>query len=286
MKPNENREEEILDEETFEEEETPAEGEEEEQDSPEEEETEEETEEEDEEESSEDTEEEKDEEEEDKDEEEEEPEKFKGKTREDVIKAYKNLESTIGTRALKEAQKLMQGAGLPVKKKDGTVPDKKELDEFEEELKKMDFTKMKPSEFARWMNNRIQVQATRIAQGIYERSTQIKQSVSREIQEAQKSHPHLKENKDYQDVVMSMIEASAARGKVLTLKEACQKADKAMGIKPQEKKPQEGEQKKKPKTAVEKPEGGDGGAQKSDEDKVKEGLLNAGSSSPLGGLGV
>lgn len=287
MKPNENREEEIIPKEGEEELDNSAEGEEEEDNSPEEEE----------EEGAEEGEEEEESEEGEEGEEGEfvMPEKFKGKSAEEIAKAYANLEQNVDARALKKAQDLLQkGGGL--RKKDGTKPTKKELDDFEEELKKVDFTKMKPDEFARWMNQRIMVQATRIAQGIFERSTALKQSVSKEIAEATKVHPHLKDNENYREVVISMIEAAAGRGETLTLKQACAKADKAMGIKPGAPKPkdkeegEEGEEeeqpKKKPKTGVEKPEGGGGSKEKTDEERVKEGLLSGGSSSGLGGLGV
>lgn len=295
-KPNENREEEILDEEeTLDEEELDdsAEGEEDEEDSPEEEEEESEDEEEDGEESDDEDEDAGDEDDDDEDGEFKMPEKFKGKSAEEIAKAYANLEKNVDARALKKAQDLLQkGGGL--KKKDGTKPTKQELDDFEEELKKMDFTKMKPAEFARWMNQRIMVQATKVAQGIFERSTQLKQSVSREIAEATKAHPHLKENENYREIVISMIEAAAGRGETMTLREACKKADKAMGIKPGAPKKKEGDDddggegkpKKKPKTGVEKPEGGAGGKEKTDEERVKEGLLSGGSSAGLGGLGV
>jgi hypothetical protein len=288
MKPNENREEEIIPKEGEEELDNSAEGEEEEENSPEEEEENEEGEEEEEEGS--------DEGEEGEDGEFTMPDKFKGKSAEEIAKAYANLERKVDATALKKAQDLLQkGGGL--RKKDGSKPTKKELDDFEEELKKVDFTKMKPDEFARWMNQRIMVQATRIAQGIFERSTALKQSVSKEITEATKVHPHLKDNESYREIVISMIEAAAGRGETLTLKEACKKADKAMNIKPGDKpKPkEEGEEeeegdeekpKKKPKTGVEKPEGGAGDKEKTDEEKVKEGLLSGGSSSGLGGLGV
>ena len=285
MKPNENREEEILDEEEIEEEEldNSAEGEEEESESEPEDEEEKEEGEEDEEEKSEDEDEEEGEED---DEEFVMPSKFKGKSAEEIAKAYANLEKNVDARALKKAQDLLQkGGGL--RKKDGTKPTKEELNDFEEELKKMDFSKMKPDEFARWMNQRIMVQATRVAQGIFERSTALKQSVSKEIAEATKVHPHLKDNESYREIVMSMIEAAAGRGETMTLREACKKADKAMNIKPGEKKEEEGEEKKKkPKTGVEKPEGAGGGKDKTEEERVREGLLHGGNSSGLGGLGV
>lgn len=210
------------------------------------------------------------------------PKKFEGKSAEEIAKAYQNLEGMVNQKALEMAQDFLTKKGIKAKKEDGKEG---EDDEFDLGLTDEEIAKMSPKEFARHLNRKITEKATEIAKNAIERSNETKTNVSREIKEATKSHPHLKENKEYRGIVLDIIEAANAKGKVVTLKEACEKADKAMGIKPGEKKPAEVE-KKKLKTTVEKQDGSDGKAVKSDEDRIKEGMMNAGSGGFLGGLGV
>jgi len=213
------------------------------------------------------------------------PDKFKGKSAEEIAKAYQNLEGMVGQKAQELAQSILTKKGIKVKKEDGG-----DADEFDIGLTDEQIAKMSPKEFARHLNQKITEKATDIAKNAIERSNEVKTNVSREIKEATKAHPHLKDNKGYREIVLSIIEAANAKGKVVTLKEACEKADKAMNIKPGDRKEDEnedGEKKKKPKTAVEKQDGSDGGKMKTDEDRVKEGMMNAGNSgSFLGGLGI
>lgn len=212
------------------------------------------------------------------------PEKFKGKSAEEIAKAYQNLEGMVATKALEMAQQFLTKKGIKAKEED-----KGDDDEFDLGLTDEEIAKMSPKDFARHLNRKITEKATEIMNNAMERSTEVKKNVSREIREATKAHPHLKENKEYREIVLSLIEAANAKGKVITLKEACAKADKAMNIKPGEKKEEKKpEEKKKNRTAVEKQDGGDGGKMKTDEDRVKEGILGAGnnSSTVLGGLGV
>lgn len=207
--------------------------------------------------------------------------KFKGKTPEDLIKMYKNLEGRIDREAIRKAQELLAKSGGKKPEGDG----KKEND-LADEIEKMDFSKMDPKEFARWILTQVDARSVKKAQEIYEQNTKVKSTVQREIKEASKAHPHLKENPEYRDVVISLIEASAVKGETLTLKEACEKADKAMGIKPGEKKVEKLVEKKKVKTGVEKPTGTDSDKNDDEESLLKKGLLGGKSSSPLGGLGI
>lgn len=216
------------------------------------------------------------------------PDKFKGKSAEEIAKAYQNLEGMIGEKALEMAQAFLTKKGIKAKPEDGKKKEGDDDEDFDIGLTDEEIAKMSPKEFARHLNRKITEKATEIARNAIERSNEVKTNVSREIKEATKAHPHLKENKEYREIVLSIIEAANAKGKIVTLKEACEKADKAMGIKPGEKKADDagdGEKKKKPRTAVEKQDGGDGGKVKSDEDRVKEGMLGAGQSTGfLGGL--
>lgn len=219
--------------------------------------------------------------------------KFKGKSAEDVIKMYKELEGSLPKRVAKEALKKAQEL---LNKANGERPEGKGKTEKEiaDELAKLDFKKMKPDEFARWVLTQIDARAVKKAQEIYDQSSATKATVTREIREATKEHPHLKENQEYREIVISLIEAAAAKGKTLTLKEACQKADKAMGIKPGDKKEnkddkngEKKEEKKKKKPGVESPSGTDAEENDDEEDAIKKGILSGGkSTSVLGGLGI
>lgn len=217
------------------------------------------------------------------------PDKFKGKSAEEIAEAYKNLEGMIGDKALEMAQNFLAKKGIKAKPEDGEKKEGEDDEDFDIGLSDEEIAKMSPKEFARHLNRKITEKATEIARNAIERSNEVKTNVSREIKDATKAHPHLKENKEYREIVLSIIEAANAKGKIVTLKEACEKADKAMNIKPSEKKDDAGAdgKKKKPKTAVEKQDGSDGKPVKTDEDRVKEGMMNAGQSTGfLGGLGV
>lgn len=213
------------------------------------------------------------------------PEKFKGKKPEEIAKAYTNLEKSVERLAMKRAKEILAKAGTQRPKGKAKTDD-----ELAKDLEKMDFSKMDPKEFARWTLQQIDARAVKKAQEIYDQSNQVRGAVSKEIREATKAHPHLKENAEYREVVISLIEAAAARGDTMTLKAACQKADKAMGIKPGEKKDDKdgkGGEKKKPRTGVEKPTGTDSDPNKTEEDKIKESIMGGGKSTgALGGLGV
>lgn len=302
--PNDNREEE-LDEETLEEETDAAEGEDDETPSDADDEQEEEDEDESEEGSKDDDadEDEEDDEDEDEDEDEEDPDydpkldpsgKFKGKSKKEIMQSYRNLETSIGDKAQKLAQEILKKKGIKAKVKDEDAEgeDGDDLD-FDLGLTDEQIAAMKPGEFGKHISRKILEKATEIARNTIDRTTEVRGNVQREIREATAAHPHLKENADYREIVVNMIEAAAGRNEVLSLKDACAKADKAMGIKPKPAAPKldkDGKPvvKKKNRMAVEKPGGSDGGKVKSDADRVREGMLGGSSSSTgnLGGMGV
>lgn len=209
------------------------------------------------------------------------PEKFKGKSVEDVIKAYQNLEGMTNVKAMELAQQFLLKKGITVKPEDAKK-DEEETDEFDIGLTDEEIAKMQPKEFARHMNKIITERATKIATDTIVRNNEIKTNVSREIKEATKAHPHLKENKEYRDIVLSIIEAGSSKGKIITLKEACEKADKGMGIKPSG----TTEVKKKPRTEVERADGPSGdGKVPTELDRIKSGMLRGGNTGGfLGGL--
>lgn len=207
------------------------------------------------------------------------PEKFKGKTAAEIAEAYTNLESLVNTRAIEIAKGLMDGK-MP--SKEAIKNNEKEEDDFgltEEELKNMT-----PKQFLAHVNKTITERAQKIVSDTMARTTEVRSAVKKDVAEATKAHPHLKTNKAYRDVVIDMIDAAQARGTKLTLKEACKKADEAMGIKVEPAKPEVVVPKKKPRTGVEKVQGTDGEPVLDEEEKVKAGILGAGARVGLGGL--
>lgn len=200
--------------------------------------------------------------------------KFKGKTEEELIEMYRNLETRIEKEAIRKAQAMLGKGGRP----EGKGQTK---DDLLEEIETMDFSKMSPKEFASWILTNIEARAVKKAQETYDQSSKVKTAVERDIRETTKTHPHLKENKEYREIVISIIEAAAARNETITLKQACEKADKALNITKPVEKPAV-----KKRTGVEKPAGTDSQPSMTDEERVKQGILGGGTKSGLGGLGI
>lgn len=216
--------------------------------------------------------------------------KFKGKSRKDILKAYRSLEKSKKRQVLDEAQKIAQkilaNKGIKADKEDTEDGDD---GEFDLGLTDEEIAKMKPSEFGRHLTKLITKKATEIAQNVIQKNHEVRTNVTREIHDATKTFPLLKENPGFRDVVITFIENAASKGEVLSLKEACKKAAKALGIKPGDKAPEkkdEGKGEKKPnRKGVEKTDGPDGKDVKTEEQKIKDGMMK-GSSSSLGGLGI
>lgn len=204
------------------------------------------------------------------------PEKFKGKTAAEIAKSYTELERMTERKAEEMAEKkiqerLRQGETLSPKEK-GELKQ-----EIQDEIDKVDFNQMDVKAFAKWMDQRVERKADDIARRRYDEQNKINEAVHKEIDEATKEHPLLKENADYREVALALIESARVRGEVMTLKEACKKADKVFKY-TKEKKPR--------RTTVEKQTAGQpAGVEKTEEEKIKEGMLKA-SKSTLGGLGI
>jgi hypothetical protein len=209
------------------------------------------------------------------------PEKFKGKELKDVIKSYTELEQLIEKKAMQKA--------IELSGKNNVKPvTKKEKDELAEELSKIDFSKMKPAEFAKYILEMSEKRAQEISRKTYDTVDQTKATVAKDIDEAQKVWPQLKENEGFKEMVIALIENSANAGKILPLKEACERVGKAMNLKQGETTKTEVKPVVRPKTGVERTSGGGGTEKQTDEEAVVAGILGAGSNSPhkLGGLGI
>ena len=197
--------------------------------------------------------------------------KFKGKSVDDVVKMYKNLESTIDKRALIKAQELLNG-GLTKKEA------KEQADEIEKEIEKLDFTKMDPKAFALSMLRIMEGRSLRIAEQTFSQNSERKDMVKREISDAQKQYPQLKDNEAFRDLVLAVIESNTKQGKNVSLKDACAKVA-ALGGGTEEKKE---EQKPKVNPTLESQEGANGGKEKeTEEDKMIKGIVGGNNANPF-----
>lgn len=203
------------------------------------------------------------------------PERWHGKSREDVIREIEAIENKKG-----------KGEGDDKKKDKETDKKKTKVGKIEipsnEEL-----SKMTPAQFAEWVLKHIQSQVDSTVQ---ERSA-VQQSVAQEIREAKKDHPLLKTNAEYRELVLALIDNAAQKGVHMPLKEACAKVDAFSGTAKGETTTTDKERTrlKKAKAVVER--GGGSSASPDDgkgaETKRLESVFGTGGSkSPLGGLGV
>ena len=210
------------------------------------------------------------------------PEKFKGKSPEEIAKSYSELEKMVEKKAEERAE--------------GILKKREEEEEEEEEAEKVleiptregkpDFASMTPDQFAGYIDKRIEQRAAEIAKKVIEDSTRVRESVSTEIAEAQEKHPSLKTSDEYRELVLAIIESAAAKGKIVSLEGACTKVDGLIGKK-EEAGEKEEEKLKRAKAAIEKGAGAPpSGAPETEEEEIKRRLLGEGTKSPLGGLGI
>lgn len=203
------------------------------------------------------------------------PERWHGKSREDVIREIESIENKKG-----------KGEGDDKKKDKETDKKKTKVGKIEipsnEEL-----SKMSPAQFVEWVLKHIQSQVDTTVQ---ERSA-VQQSVSQEIREAKKDHPLLKTSAEYRELVLALIDNAAQKGVHMPLKEACAKVDAFSGTGKGETTTTDKERTrlKKAKAVVERgggssasPDDGKGGETK----RLESVFGTGGSKSPLGGLGV
>jgi hypothetical protein len=216
------------------------------------------------------------------------PEKFKGKTAEEIAKSYAELEGMIEKKATEKARDMIGKKHQVTKDDDAAI---------KEAMKGVDFSKMAPEEFAQWLIKTVESRAQEIARNTYDAADNTKTQVQNEINVVTKEWPALKENEGFRNIVLALIENRANKGEILTLKEACVEAGKAMGIKAGAKpadgagkgaedgkgKDGEGTTVVRPKTGVERQAGAGGSEKETDEEKVLAGLAPKAPGS-LGGL--
>ena len=209
------------------------------------------------------------------------PEKFRGKSVKEVIKSYQALEKLMGQRTLtKQERKDLKELGFDRKDVDG-------MEKMKKIVEGTDFTKMTPQEFATWLLEQTNQQAEERARQIYQNASTVQQAVKTEIGEATSKYPLLKSNKEFRELTLSVIEADAAQGKMTPIIEAAGRVAKLMGAKEKDDKKKTTKKLRK-RTAVENKGSGAGGKQKTDDQKVLEGIMGTGDkgSNPMGGLGI
>lgn len=203
--------------------------------------------------------------------------KWHGKSREEVIRMYEELD------------------GKPLTKiKSPNSEDKKSKDKEDENLgdgvnvpSDEELSKMTPRQFAEWMV----VTVRNMVSNTYDTRSQMRDSVTQEIREAQKDHPLLKTSPEYRELVLSLIDTASQKGTVISLKDACAKVDEFAGKVKGETKVTDIEKirLKKAKAQVERGAGAPtspGEDKGAEERRLEEIFGTSGSKGPLGGLGV
>lgn len=200
--------------------------------------------------------------------------RWHGKSREEVIKAYEDLEKKNPPKSKIEEK--------PSKKEEGEDEDEGEIKIPTDE----EIAKMTPKDFAAWMIKNVRDMVSKT----YESRSKVRDAVTTEIREAQKDHPLLKTSAEYRELVLALIDTAAQKGIVMPLKEACTKVDSFSGKVKGDTKVSD-EEKTRLKKAKAQVERGSGGAPASgdepDKEKAKvEKIFGQGSpKTPLGGLG-
>ncbi|MCK4500879.1 hypothetical protein KAU11_10290 [Candidatus Babeliales bacterium] len=209
------------------------------------------------------------------------PDKFKGKSAQEIAEAYSHLETRLGTRPVSNTErKALKSAGIDPKDLPGIA-------ELSEEITGMDFeTGMSPQDYAIWLSKRIMGMVQNQAQDIYQASSKVQRQVKSESQAAKEKFPLLGTNPEYTNFVLSLVQMSAEQGNDLSLMEACQQVTDQIGtitkaqglgdITPAETAPVGPGEIETPGSVVP-------GTQNTEQDDVVNGIFNAGPKS--GGLG-
>lgn len=214
------------------------------------------------------------------------PDKFKGKSPEEIAKSYTELEGMIEKKAEEKAQEILKEKG-----KGEFAEEEEEEEEFEEtppmKEGKIDFASMTPEGFAKWILKEVDKRAEEKARKIYSDSSKVRVAVRDEIREAQKGHPLLKTSGEYRELVLAIIESAASKGKTVKLEEACIKVDTLIGGGKKEPGEEEKEKLKKARAQVETGAGAAPGVgPETEEERIKEGMLKGQKTGELGGLGI
>ncbi len=203
--------------------------------------------------------------------------KWHGKSREEVIQMYEELDSKKPSEIKNNDSKIEKKN----ESKKNDLPDGIEVPSDEE------LSQMTPKQFAEWMVSTVK----NLVSETYDTRTQMRDSVTQEIRDAQKDHPLLKTSPEYRELVLSLIDTASQKGTAISLKDACEKVDGFVGKVKGDTKVSEAEKirLKKAKAQVERGAGApiSHGEDKGAEERRLEQIFGtSGLKSPLGGLGV
>lgn len=203
--------------------------------------------------------------------------KWHGKSREEVIQMYEDLDNKKPTEIKNDDSRIEKKN----ESKQNDSPDGIEVPSDEE------LSQMTPKQFAEWMVSTVK----NLVSETYDTKTQMRDSVTQEIRDAQKDHPLLKTSPEYRELVLSLIDTASQKGTAISLKDACEKVDGFVGKVKGDTKVSETEKirLKKAKAQVERGAGApiSHGEDKGAEERRLEQIFGtSGSKSPLGGLGV
>lgn len=223
----------------------------------------------------------------------EEVDKFKDKSKDEVVKSYKELE-----RMQIQTQNKLREIELRGGIKDTDMEDMKEElatieEEMDKELEKVDFGNMEPKDFAK-MQFKKYLELHQKLRAVEKRRDQDKKSkemeyhkvqeeyqknIQKEINEVAKEFPIIREDspraESFRNLVADIITAARSRGENIGLKAGVIRAKSAIGeevVKIKQPRPLESTQPYTP------------GQNKTEEEAMKERMLNMGSSRTLGGL--
>ena len=203
--------------------------------------------------------------------------KWHGKSREEVIRMYEEMEN-----------KKITELKVPDPKAEKKDEEKKSASQDEIEVPSdEELAKMTPKQFAQWMVSTVK----NLVSETYDTKTQMRDSVRQEIREARKDHPLLGTSPEYRELVLSLIDTASQKGTVISLSDACAKVDEFVGKVKGDTKVTETEKirLKKAKAQVERGAGAptSHGEEKGAEERRLEQIFGtSGLKSPLGGLGV
>lgn len=208
------------------------------------------------------------------------PDKFKGKSKAEIVQSYQELEKLIGQRTLSGTErKDLKDKGMGRK-------DLENMEDMKKLIEGTDFTKMNAQQFAEWLVGITDKRAETRAREIYQTASNVQQAVRTEIEEATTKFPLLKSNKEFRELTLAVIEADASQGKVTPIIDAAKKVTALIGAQNQvaQKKKNETDRKR---AVVERTPSGADPKKDTDEERVKKGLLGSkNQGSPLGGLGL
>lgn len=209
------------------------------------------------------------------------PEKFHGKTRQEIVESYINLEKNRNERPLGEKErKVLKDEGVDRK-------DLREMDDIAKELEKAGFGDEQANKYAEIIIKTAEKRSEAKVREIIQRQQELTKAVNDEIDEATKLFPLLKTSPEFRRATSALLATSAQTDKPLTLKEAGQKV---MDLVEMKKVAKETEKKKVEKekeverTAVEKPSGSE--ATKKEEEDPIDRAFNTGTPGGLKGLGI